>query len=466
MIIKELNLKNFGRFSEATFRFSDGINVIYGPNEAGKTTMYQAIGALFFGLDKQRGRAARTDTYTTYQPWENKTWYEGSLRFETGGKIFLLERNFYHNEKSVRLVCETDGEELSVEHGDLEILLGDCSGELFFNTAAVGQLKMKPQDIVYSYLKNYIAGVQEEGSHSTDVVKALDILEERKKAILQQKKKQIAEINQQISKTDAGLELIEKELSDGRSQLDSLLRQKPQFEEESQKISGSILKKLLDWLKNLFFGKRLRTEKQKRREERLKLEEKINFLREHLGEKESLQEEYLLEKESLYEKLHEQSKDEETKAIDLAMERLREISVLRKEEVMEQLLENASKALRQITKGKYQKLLLEENEEPAVWDGNRKIRLFQVSAGTVDQIYLSLRIGLQELFFSEDTMPLIFDDAFVYFDDKRLEHLLCYLAELDRQVLLFSCHQREMHLLEKQGIAYEKICPYIPLGGL
>ena len=53
MIIKELHLKNFGRFSGQTFSFSDGLNVIYGANEAGKTTVYHAIGALLFGLEKQ-----------------------------------------------------------------------------------------------------------------------------------------------------------------------------------------------------------------------------------------------------------------------------------------------------------------------------------------------------------------------------------------------------------------------------
>ena len=134
MKIKELNLKNFGKFSNQSFQFSDGINVIYGANEAGKTTLYHAIGALLFGLEKQRGRGSKSDTYTTYQPWENKTWYEGNLRFETGGKVFRLERNFYHTEKSVRLICETDGEELSVEQGDLEMLLGDTGAELYFNT--------------------------------------------------------------------------------------------------------------------------------------------------------------------------------------------------------------------------------------------------------------------------------------------------------------------------------------------
>ena len=456
MVIKELNLKNFGKFSGERFSFGDGINVIYGLNEAGKTTLYHGIGAMLFGLEKQRGRAARTDTYTTYQPWENKTWYEGSMKFVSGKKVFCLERNFYHNEKSARLVCETDGEELSIADGDLEMLLGDVSGELYFNTAAAGQLKMKPQDIVYSYLKNYIASVQESGSHSMDVVKALSILEGKKKALEQQKKKQAQEVREQITKVDARLGLLEQEITGYLSQLEQLNKKKAELLEVSEKQQG-FWKRFFCWLKQIFFGRHMQKEAQQRREEILKIQEKLNFLKEILGEKESFQEELLLEKDSFYEKLHIQSKDKEIQALDLAMERIRTLSALRKEEVMERLLVKASEVLKEMTKGKYQKLILEEGEEPCVWDGRKKVMLFQVSTGCVDQIYLSLRIALQDLLFEEETLPLMFDDGFVYFDDARLERLLEYLSMQKRQVLLFTCHKREFQLLEKLQIPYKKI---------
>lgn len=457
MNIKELNLKNFGKFSEKNFYFSDGLNIIYGANGSGKTTIYQSIAALLFGMEKQRGRAARNDAYTTYQPWENRTWYEGTLKFETGGKLFRIERNFYHTEKSTLLFCETDGEELSVEQGDLDMLLGEIGAELYFNTAAVGQLKMKPQDIIYSYLKNHIAGIQEAGSQGTDVVKALQILDSRKKAIEQQKKKQTAEIQKRLEKLDAGLELLEKEMKNCLEQLELLKRQKLQMEEVVSKTSKGVFARFLSWLKGVFCRKRRQKEAQARREELLKLEEKIKFSQELLGEKESQKEELLLEKESFYEKLHEQSKDMEITAIEFAKNRIMEISAIRKEEVFEKLLEKTSGILKEITKGEYQKLILEENEEPVVWDGNRTVKLFQLSAGTVDQVYLALRIGLQDLFFEDETLPLLFDDAFVYFDDKRLERLLMYLNGLGRQVLLFSCHKRELRILEKHQIPYAKI---------
>lgn len=457
MIIRELNLKHFGKFFEQSLRFCDGINVIYGPNEAGKTTIYHAIGALLFGLEKQRGRAAGKDIYTLCQPWERMTWYEAGMKFETGGKLFRLERNFYQREKSARLICETDGEELSVEQGDLNMLLGETDAELYFNTAAVGQLKMKPQESVYRNLQNYIVNLQEAGSQEVDVVRALEILEKKRKELEKQKKKRVSEIGQLIEKTDAKLELIEKEIRDCGIQLEALVRQKREEKPDNSDRPGGFFARLLRWLKNLFFGKHWREEERRKKEEKLKLAEKERFLRELCGEKESIREELQLEKESYYKKLHEESKKTEIRAVELAMERIREVSEVRKEEIMERLFLKASGVFRDMTGGKYEKLISEDDLSISLWDGNRKLKLFQVSTGCAEQVWLSFRIALQDLFFEEDRMPLIFDDAFVYFDDQRLERLLSYLEQTNRQIILLSCHKREIRILEKLGYDYQKI---------
>ena len=457
MIIRELKLKNFGKFSEKTIRFSDGINVICGQNEAGKTTIYTAIGALLFGLDKQRGRAARTDAYTTYQPWEHKTWYEGSMHFSVGEKDFLLERNFYHGEKSARLVCETDGEELSVEHGDLEVLLGDANAELFFNTVAAGQLKMKPQDIVYSYLKNHIAGMLENGKYETDVVKVLEKLKEQKKQIEQEQKKQLRDLREQLAKCDARLELNEQEIENYRNQIQNLKREKKQLNLLKEERPTGFFGRLIYWIKKIFFGRKLSADRERTTETLRKVEEKLAFYREVLSEKDRLNEEILAEKEMIYQKLQTPLKEQRLQAIERAMKRIQELCEIKKEDVMKELLSRASEFLCMMTKGKYQKLLLEEEQEPMVWDGNRKLRLFQVSAGCADQVYLSLRMALQDLFFTEEQLPLLFDDAFVYFDNHRLERLLGYLKDMNRQVLIFSCHEREVHFFEKEKIPFGKI---------
>lgn len=59
MIIDTLNITHFGRFHQASLRLSPGINVVYGENEAGKSTLHQFIQAMLFGVERLRGKASR-----------------------------------------------------------------------------------------------------------------------------------------------------------------------------------------------------------------------------------------------------------------------------------------------------------------------------------------------------------------------------------------------------------------------
>ena len=56
MRILELEIINFGKFNHETVTFHDGMNLIYGENEMGKTTLHSFIRGMFFGIEKQRGR--------------------------------------------------------------------------------------------------------------------------------------------------------------------------------------------------------------------------------------------------------------------------------------------------------------------------------------------------------------------------------------------------------------------------
>lgn len=60
MKIKEIEIKNFGKFSNQRFVFRDGIQVFYGENEFGKSTIYGFLKAMLFGME--RGREKRRTT--------------------------------------------------------------------------------------------------------------------------------------------------------------------------------------------------------------------------------------------------------------------------------------------------------------------------------------------------------------------------------------------------------------------
>lgn len=114
MQIKEAKIFNFGKLQNKTCHFAEGVNVIYGKNESGKSTLHTFLMGMLFGMEKSRGRASESDVYTKYEPWHAPSYYSGALRFEVDRKPFYLERNFYVKEKSELLRNEEDGEELSV----------------------------------------------------------------------------------------------------------------------------------------------------------------------------------------------------------------------------------------------------------------------------------------------------------------------------------------------------------------
>ncbi|MDD2447234.1 MAG: AAA family ATPase, partial [Tissierellia bacterium] len=50
MIIKELNLIGFGKFKNKVIKLDNGINLIYGKNEDGKSTLHSFIDGMFYGF--------------------------------------------------------------------------------------------------------------------------------------------------------------------------------------------------------------------------------------------------------------------------------------------------------------------------------------------------------------------------------------------------------------------------------
>ena len=61
MKITEIQIKNFGKLHNTNIRPLLGINVIYGENETGKSTLQQFISAMLFGMEKQQERHEKID---------------------------------------------------------------------------------------------------------------------------------------------------------------------------------------------------------------------------------------------------------------------------------------------------------------------------------------------------------------------------------------------------------------------
>lgn len=183
MRILDLHIDGFGKFHDLSVSFDKDLNVVYGRNEAGKSTLHTFIRCMLFGLERGRGRAARTDLYSKYEPWQNKADYGGQMRVEKDGVIYRLERNFQKDQKSFVIVNETAGKEVEPTKGFLDFLLGGLTETAYNNTISIGQLKCVTEGGMVTELRNYIANMNTTGNISLNITKATAFLRNQKRSL-------------------------------------------------------------------------------------------------------------------------------------------------------------------------------------------------------------------------------------------------------------------------------------------
>lgn len=139
------------------------------------------------------------------------------------------------------------------------------------------------------------------------------------------------------------------------------------------------------------------------------------------------------------------------KSMNLAKEILGSSYEKMKNTVTPKFTEELSKSISEITDGKYTKVKLNDDTGLVVeLESGNYMPVSRLSIGTIDQLYLSLRLAMAEKL-SEEKMPIILDEAFAYYDKERLENILKYLEKRFNkyQIIIFTCTNREKEILEK-----------------
>lgn len=146
-------------------------------------------------------------------------------------------------------------------------------------------------------------------------------------------------------------------------------------------------------------------------------------------------------------------------SMELAKQILEVAYTKMKENVTPKFTKNLSKNIEQISQGKYKNVRINDEEGIIVEKENGEyISSEKLSIGTIDQLYISLRLGaIKEL--SEETMPIILDEAFAYYDEERLTNILKYISEefKNHQIIILTCTNREREILEKLKLEYKNI---------
>ena len=608
MRLLELHIDGFGKFHDRTISFNDGINIIYGKNEAGKSTLHTFIRGMLFGIERGRGRAAKNDLYTKYEPWENSGTYEGWLRLEKDGTIYRIERRFRKENKSLKIINETKGLEENASPEFISRLLNGLTETMYNNTISIGQLKSATEDGMVTELKNYIANMNTTGNISLNITKATAFLRNQKRSLeaglipeasreftsllaeIRNIESEIAgpeyenqlasyqnmrtQVKGLIDNTQAQKKDLDEKLANGKKVLsdngftdrasvdamsasaEKLYSEYASLKTECNKKSRKILSALTAVLgiaglgaaavlgyfnltaylpvcgaaaaaAVLFFIISLVIRQKDKEYHRIfdntsaelgsllarhlgdsaVSEDAMNAFRARMGEfsklcdmvsqseteikkfledLSSLQTKQagcseMIEKQQrtqweLEKKLEHLSNcknkakalkrtlaendriHDEIVAIDLAQETMADLSSSIRDSFGLYLNKEASQYITGITGGIYDSMSIDENLNVFLNTKTKLVPLENVSSGTMDQVYLALRLAAAKLLTGSGGFPLIFDDSFTQYDDERLKTALEWLASAyGGQIIIFTCHRREAQMLRARQVEFQLI---------
>lgn len=315
MILEKLYIDGFGKFSDYSLNFSPSIQILYGENEAGKSTIHAFIQAMLYGIPKG---ASKKEVFFQYRPFSKALGFGGSLTFSHQGKSYCVQRDFLQGGEA-HITILPQGEKLFEGESFLQSVLSPFSLESFKNTVSIRQLKSSTEREMVYELQAMLSNFQESGNVELNPQAALDYLEQEearlREKMIPDATKRYSGLLGEVKNTHRSLSLLEAEeaqfseekslkgLAPKEAMIEATNREKTDGEESFEK-NGSVAKNCILKEESLELQRKV-AEIEETREEWNRLSSLLE--KEGLNNKEEL----LLEQEKMLQYLsHEQEEKE------------------------------------------------------------------------------------------------------------------------------------------------------------
>lgn len=245
MRLIDLHIDGFGKFHDLDLRFAEGMNILYGHNEAGKSTLHAFLQAMLYGLERRPGVGSAAKLHKKYRPWDAPERFGGTLRLAHEGQVYRIVRDFNADDlsadgaatttasgagaamagtgaagaaplASVADACpleiwnETTGVRVADPRGFLQAMLGGISETAFENTVSIGQLRSATSRSMVHELKSYITNLSTTGDMSLDSAGALKLLRQQRSAL---EAKRVPEAAKSYAQLIGEIRNIEREIA-------------------------------------------------------------------------------------------------------------------------------------------------------------------------------------------------------------------------------------------------------------
>ncbi len=263
MRLIDLHIDGFGKFHDLDLRFAEGMNILYGHNEAGKSTLHAFLQAMLYGLERRPGIGSAAKLHKKYRPWDAPERFGGTLRLAHEGQVYRIVRDFNADDLSadgaatttaggaglpggagagaagtgtagattlasggrtsgatapaagadacpLDIWNETTGVRVTDPRGFLQAMLGGISETAFENTVSIGQLRSATSRSMVHELKSYITNLSTTGDMSLDSAGALKLLRQQRSAL---EAKRVPEAAKSYAQLIGEIRNIEREIA-------------------------------------------------------------------------------------------------------------------------------------------------------------------------------------------------------------------------------------------------------------
>lgn len=262
MRLIDLHIDGFGKFHDLDLRFAEGMNILYGHNEAGKSTLHAFLQAMLYGLERRPGVGSAAKLHKKYRPWDAPERFGGTLRLAHEGQVYRIVRNFNADDLSadgaatttaggagaamagagamgtgtagaagltggagagngatamtgadacpLEIWNETTGVRVADPRSFLQAMLGGISETAFENTVSIGQLRSATSRSMVHELKSYITNLSTTGDMSLDSAGALKLLRQQRNAL---EAKRVPEAAKSYAQLIGEIRNIEREIA-------------------------------------------------------------------------------------------------------------------------------------------------------------------------------------------------------------------------------------------------------------
>ncbi|MDY5627560.1 MAG: AAA family ATPase, partial [Clostridia bacterium] len=246
MYIKEINIKTFGGLCNKTIKFTNGLNVIYGANESGKSTVIAFIKYIFYGI------SGRKNEFKRYVPLSGEPMCGSITVCDNDVEYEIFRTSKGAKSKQISVINKINGEEMDADFsqniGKNLFLLGE---DAFLNTLFVTNISNKisvSDGEIFSHLSN----LAESGDENTSKEKIIEKIDadisnlsspRRKNAIIPSLEMQISDINDMLYKakeSDKKIKFLKETLAKTNADLQQKAKEKEKYENEMKTAKAAL----------------------------------------------------------------------------------------------------------------------------------------------------------------------------------------------------------------------------------